>query len=130
AAVSLRTRPMLMARMPSASTSSKIVAASVVCVSDGMLLMVSMLAPAVAAVCLAFVIWVAVSPPGAWISQPDVVAVNLNSRMACSVITVFGAEVPEGSAPISWIGGLARQLPGRQGPPGGTLGVSQSCMCG
>ncbi len=88
-----------------------------------------MLAPAAAAVCLAFVIWAAVSPPGAWISQPAVVAVNLNSRMACSVITVFGAEVPEGSAPISWIGGLARQLPGGQGLPGGLLGVSHSCMC-
>jgi hypothetical protein len=83
----------------------------------------------VVAVCLAFVIWVAVSPPGAWTSQPAVVAVNLNSRMACLVITVFGAEVPEGSAPISWIGGLARQLPGRQGLPGGLLRVSQSCIC-
>src|SRR6202034_1448692 len=90
---------------------------------------VSMLAPAVAAVCFALVIWVAVSPRGAWISQPAVVAVNLNSRMACWVITVFGAEVPEGRAPISWIGGLARQLPGAQEVPGGTLRVSQSCMC-
>src|ERR1700683_4204502 len=120
---------MLIARMPIASTIAKIVAASVTCVSDGMLLTVSMLAPAVTAVCLAFVIWVAVSPPGAWISQPVVVAVNLNSRMACSVITVFGAEVPEGSALISWIGGLARQPPGVQGVSGRTLRVSQSCMC-
>ena len=119
---------MLIARMPSASTMPKIVATSVTCANDGMLSTVSMLAPAVAAVCLAFVTWVAVSPPGAWISQPAVVAVNLNRRMACSVITVFGAEVPEGSAPISWIGGLGRQLPGRQGLPGGLLGVNHSCI--
>ena len=57
------------------------------------------------------------------------VAVNLNSRMACSVITVFGAEVPEGSAPVSWIGGLARQLPGGHGLPGGLLAVYHSCIC-
>src|SRR6516165_1705720 len=129
-AVSLRTRPMLMARMPSASTIPKIVATAVICAYDGMWLTVSMLAPAVAAVCVAFVIWVAFSPPGAWISQPAVVAVNLNTRMACSVITVFGAEVPDGRALISWIGGLARQLPGRQGLlPRGLLGVNHSCIC-
>ena len=29
--------------------------------------------------------------------------------MACSVITVFGAEVPVGSAPTSWMTGFARQ---------------------
>ena len=29
--------------------------------------------------------------------------------MACSVMTVFGAEVPLGSAPTSWMTGLARQ---------------------
>src|SRR5258706_9328588 len=101
--------------MPSASTTPKIVAAPVTCVYDGMLLTVSMLAPAVAAVCLAFVTWAAVSPSGAWISQPAVVAMKLNCRMACSVITVFGAEVPDGSALVSWMGGLARQLPGVQG---------------
>src|SRR5580658_10473966 len=120
---------MLIARMPSASAMPKIVATAVICVNDGMLLTVSMLAPAVAAICVALMIWVAVSPAGAWISQPAVVAVRLYARMACSVITVFGAEVPEGSAPISWIGGLARQLPAVQGVSGGTLRVSQSCMC-
>jgi hypothetical protein len=31
------------------------------------------------------------------------------------VITVFGAEVPDGSALISWMGGLARQVLGGQG---------------
>jgi len=85
-------------------------------------LTVSMLAPAAAAVCVAFVIWVAVSPPGAWISQPAVVAVNLSCRMACSVITVFGAEVPEGSAPISWIGGVGQAAAGRAGAVRGDLG--------
>ena len=34
---------------------------------------------------------------------------------AYSVITVFGAEVPDGRAPTSSITGLARQLPGGQG---------------
>ena len=29
--------------------------------------------------------------------------------MACSVITVLGADVPDGRAPTSWITGLARQ---------------------
>jgi hypothetical protein len=29
--------------------------------------------------------------------------------MACSVITVFGADVPLGSAPTSWMTGRARQ---------------------
>ena len=43
--------------------------------------------------------------------------------MACSVITVFGAEVPLGSAPISWMTGLARQpdaavQPWTRPPPG------------
>jgi hypothetical protein len=38
---SLRTRPTLRPRMPSASTSPKIVAASTICHSDGMLLRVS-----------------------------------------------------------------------------------------
>ena len=31
--------------------------------------------------------------------------------MACSVITVLGADVPDGSAPTSWITGLARHWP-------------------
>ncbi len=42
-------------------------------------------------------------------SQLVVVDWMWNSRMACSVITVFGADVPVGSAPTSWITGLARQ---------------------
>ena len=35
--------------------------------------------------------------------------------MACSVITVLGADVPDGSAPTSWITGLARHWPAGQG---------------
>ena len=35
--------------------------------------------------------------------------------IACSVTTVFGADVPDGSWPISWMGGLAMQLPAGQG---------------
>ena len=42
-------------------------------------------------------------------SQPAVVVVRWNWRTACSVITVFGADVPDGSALTSWIFGFARQ---------------------
>ena len=42
-------------------------------------------------------------------SQSVVVAWMWNSLIACSVITVFGAEVPLGKAPTSWMTGLARQ---------------------
>src|SRR5580693_3330842 len=56
-AASLRTRPTLMPRMPSASTIPKIVAASMICASDGTLLRVSTLIPdAPAASCWAVVI--------------------------------------------------------------------------
>src|SRR5215469_9079947 len=36
---------------------------------------------------------------------------NPSRRIACSVITVFGAEVPEGSALTSWITGLFTHWP-------------------
>ena len=39
-----------------------------------------------------------------------VVAWMWNSCMACSVITVFGADVPLGRAPTSWMTGCARQF--------------------
>ena len=42
-------------------------------------------------------------------SQPDVVACRWNWCTACSVITVLGADVPDGRALTSWIIGLARQ---------------------
>ena len=56
-------------------------------------------------------------------SQPAVLVVRWNWRTACSVITVFGADVPDGSALTSWIFGFARQELGGQGElgPGGPL---------
>ena len=51
----------------------------------------------------ALLIWEAVKGWVPWTSQSVVLCWMWNSRMACSVITVFGAEVPVGSAPISWI---------------------------
>ena len=51
-------------------------------------------------------------------SQPAVLIVRWNWRTACSVITVFGADVPDGNALTSWILGFARQEPGWQGELG------------
>ena len=53
-------------------------------------------------------IWAAVNGWVPWTSQSCVFDWMWNSRMACSVITVFGAEVPNGSAPTSWTTGFAR----------------------
>ena len=64
----------------------------------------------------ALLIWAAVKGWVPWISQSFVVAWMWNSRIACSVITVFGAEVPPGSAPTSWITGSARQLVAAEQP--------------
>ena len=99
-----------MARMPSASTMPNTVAQSMITPTDGMLFLVSMVRPAAAAASRALVICAAVGGAGVWMSQPS--AVTLARRpsvpMACSVITVLGAEVPDGSALTSWITGLAR----------------------
>ena len=58
-------------------------------------------------------------------NQPDVVIDDRRCSVstACSVITVLGADVPDGSWLTSWIGGLATQLPAGQGEfgPGGPL---------
>ncbi len=119
-----------MARMPSASTIPKTVAQLMITRTDGMLFLVSMVRPAAAAASLALVICAAVGGAAVWMSQPS--AVTLGCRwsvlMACSVITVLGADVPDGSALISWITGLARHwffghgndcwLPGPLPPPG------------
>ena len=61
--------------------------------------------------------WVAVRPFGTWMSQPEVWTDFCRCRVviACSVTTVFGADVPDGSWLISWMGGLAMQLPRGQG---------------
>ncbi len=117
-AASLRTRPTLMPRMPSARTMPKIVAASMICASDGMLLRVSTLIPdAPAASWRALVTCAAVRPFGTVMSQPAVVIepCRRSVAIACSVITVFGAEVPDGSWLTSWIDGLATQERGGQG---------------
>ena len=68
-----------------------------------------MVMPAAQAVSLASVICAAVGGCGAWISQPETLVCRPRAWMPCSVITVLGAEVPDGSAPTSWITGLARQ---------------------
>ena len=49
------------------------------------------------------------SGPGAWISQPVRLGCRWYLLIACSVITVFGAEVPPGRPVIVCIGGLATQ---------------------
>ena len=75
----------------------------------GMLLRVSTDSPAAAAACWAALIWAAVSDAGVWMSQPAVLIVRWSWRTGCSVITVFGADVPDGNALISSILGFARQ---------------------
>ncbi len=83
-----------------------------------MLLRVSTLIPdAPAASRWAVVTWAGVRPFGTVMSQPAVWIEFCRCCVviACSVITVLGAEVPDGSWLISWIGGLATQEPGRQG---------------
>ena len=57
----------------------------------------------------ALLIWAAVKGWDPCTNQSVVLAWMWNSRIACSVITVFGADVPLGSAPTSWITGCARQ---------------------
>ena len=119
-----------MARMPSASTMPNTVAQSMITPTVGMLFLVSMVSPAAAAASRALVICAAVGGLGAWMSQPSDVTLDCrwSAAMACSVITVFGADVPDGSALTSWITGLARHwffgqgneswpLPGPGPPP-------------
>ena len=58
----------------------------------------------------------AVSGLAVWISQPERDGSSGRAwRTACSVITVLGADVPDGRALTSWIAGLARQLLAGQG---------------
>ena len=119
-----------MARMPSASTMPNTVAQLMITETDGMLFLVSMVSPAAAAASRALVICAAVGGAGVWISQPSVVTLDCrcSAAMACWVITVLGADVPDGSALTSWITGLARHEFAGQGkdcwlpgplPPGG-----------
>src|SRR5437764_9205303 len=117
-AVSLRIRPTLMARMASARAIPNTVAQSMIVADVGTLDLVSTLMLADAAARLALWICALVSGLAVWISQPATPAGPVcrpSVRMACSVIRVLGADVPDGSALTSWIGGVARQLPGGQG---------------
>src|SRR5262249_59353317 len=110
-AVSLRMRPTVMARMPSARTMPKTVAQLMISDDDGMLDLVSTVMPFAAAATRALVICPAVGGFGLWMSQPSGTVCRPRARMACSVITVLGADVPDGRALTSWITGLARQSP-------------------
>ncbi len=116
-AASLRIRPTLMARMPSASRIPKTVAQLMIVDEAGMLFLVSMVRPAAAAVSLALVICAAVGGCGVWMSQPEMPVCRPSWWIACSVITVLGADVPDGRALTSWITGLARQSLFGQGVP-------------
>ena len=108
-AVSLRMRPTVMARMPSARTIPKTVAQLMISDDDGMLDLVSTVMPCAAAATLALAICPAVGGFGLWMSQPSGTACRPRVRMACSVITVLGADVPDGRALTCWITGFARQ---------------------
>src|SRR5690348_11887343 len=109
-AVSLRIRPMLMPRMPRASAIPNTVAQVMISDEDGALDLVSMIRPALAAASRALLICAAVGGCGVVTSQPAGLALRWNWWTARSVITVFGADVPAGSALTSWITGLGRQL--------------------
>ena len=106
-AVSLRMRPMLIARIASASTIPNTVARSMTSYPGGALDFVSMLIPETsAAMKRALRICAAV---GGWfvtMNQPASEVCRWSVRIACSVITVFGADVPEGSEPTYWIFGF------------------------
>src|SRR5579872_4685516 len=51
----------------------------------------------------------AVSGADAWTSHPLRLRAMWYLRTACSVMTVFGAEVPLGRPPVVWMTGPARQ---------------------
>src|SRR6516225_12389613 len=117
-AASLRIRPMLIARMASARTMPNTVAQSMIVADVGTLDLVSTDMFAAPAATCALWICALVSGLAVWISQPATLSGPVcrpSVRMACSVITVLGADVPDGSALTSWIEGLAMQLPLGQG---------------
>ena len=55
--------------------------------------------------------------PSSAITPPTGTIVSCSALAACSVITVFGREVPAGSFPTSWMTGLRMHDPA--GHPGG-----------
>jgi hypothetical protein len=84
----------------------------------GTLDLVSTDMPAAPAATCALWICALVSGLAVWMNQPSTSpgpVCRPSVRTACSVITVLGADVPEGSALTSWIGGLVRQWPFGQG---------------
>ena len=115
-----------MARMPSAMAMPNAVAQLMTSYDVGWSFLVSMLMPAFAALVWALWICAVVSGSGVSISQPAVAMVAARPKVctACSVITVLGAEVPGGRAPISWITGFLSTPEAVQGfsvtdpPPG------------
>src|SRR6516165_6439749 len=115
---SLRIRPTLIARMASARTMPNTVAQSMIVADVGTLDLVSTDMCAAPAATCALWICALVSGLAVWISQPATPSgpvCRCSVWTACSVITVLGADVPDGSALTSWIGGLAMQLPFGQG---------------
>ena len=104
-----------MARMPRARAIPKAVAQLITSAEVGSSFLVSMLIRASAAVVLALLISAAVSGLEAWTNQPDTVGFRPRRWTACSVMTVLGAETPDGRALTSWITGLATQSVGGQG---------------
>src|SRR5262249_25872427 len=97
-AVSLRIRPTLMARMASARTMPNTVAQLIMVADVGALDLVSTVMPAAPAASLASWICAAVSGVAVWISHPAAKGLRWNFWTACSVMRVFGADVPDGRA--------------------------------
>ena len=108
-AVSLRTRPTDIPSTPRAITIPKIVAELITADDVGWSFFDSTESCVVDAASSALLICAAVKGCAPCTSQSLVLGWMWNSRIACSVITVFGALVPNGSAPTSWITGWARQ---------------------
>ncbi len=108
-AVSLRTSPTDIPRTPRATTIPNIVAQLITAEEDGWSFFASTESWLVEAVSSAPLIWAPVKACAPCTNQSLVSVWRWNSRTACSVITVLGADVPLGSAPTSWITGWARQ---------------------
>ena len=77
----------------------KIVAQLMTADEDGWSFFASTESCVVDAASSALLIWAAVKGCDPWTNQSALLAWMWNSRMACSVITVFGADVPLGSCP-------------------------------
>ena len=107
--VSLRIKPTDIPSTPRAITIPKTVAQVITANDVGWSFFDSTESCVVEAASSALLIWEALKACVPWTSQSVVVAWMWNSFIACSVITVLGAEVPAGRALTSWMTGLARQ---------------------